>query len=102
MAHGRFFSEEHGSDAESAYVLNESAVQLLGWTNEEAIGKKFDNLTDESKDNVVIVCSIENLDPMGRSFVNGIQADLVELKDGDVLRLGEIKFQVDYAPVEAD
>ena len=54
MVHGRFFSKEHGSDAESAYVLNESAVRLLGWTNEEAIGKKFDNLTDESKDNVII------------------------------------------------
>jgi len=45
---------------------------------------------------------LENLDPMGRSFVNGIQADLIELKDGDVIRLGEIKFQVDYAPVRPD
>lgn len=43
---------------------------------------------------------LENLDPMGRSFVNGIQADLIELKDGDVIRLGETKFQVEYASTE--
>ena len=41
---------------------------------------------------------LENLDSMGRSFVNGVQAaDLVELRDGDVLRLGDIKMQVEYA-----
>ena len=41
---------------------------------------------------------LENLDSMGRSFVNGVQAsDLVELKDGDVIRLGDIKMQVEYA-----
>jgi pSer/pThr/pTyr-binding forkhead associated (FHA) protein len=41
---------------------------------------------------------LENLDAMGRSFVNGVQAaDLVELKDGDVIRLGDIKMQVEYA-----
>ena len=41
---------------------------------------------------------LENLDSMGRSFVNGVQAsDVVELKDGDVVRLGDIKMQVEYA-----
>ena len=41
---------------------------------------------------------LENLDSMGRSFVNGVQAaKLVELRDGDVLRLGDIKMQVEYA-----
>ncbi|MEW6441744.1 MAG: FHA domain-containing protein [bacterium] len=44
---------------------------------------------------------LENLDPMGRSFVNGIQADLVELKDGDLIRLGEIKMRVEFAPSHA-
>jgi putative ABC transport system permease protein len=34
------------TDSASAYMLNESAVKLLGWSNEEAIGKKFNNLTD--------------------------------------------------------
>ncbi|MFC2156869.1 ABC transporter permease [Acidobacteriota bacterium] len=54
MVHGRSFSRERGTDAESAYILNESAVRLMGWTNEEALGKKFDDLTIETKDNVVI------------------------------------------------
>jgi hypothetical protein len=41
---------------------------------------------------------LENLDSMGRSFVNGVQAaNVVELKDGDVIRLGDIKMQVEYA-----
>jgi hypothetical protein len=41
---------------------------------------------------------LENLDSMGRTFVNGVQAsDVVELKDGDVIRLGDIKMQVEYA-----
>lgn len=41
---------------------------------------------------------LENLDGMGRSYVNGVQASaVVELKDGDVVRLGDIKMQVEYA-----
>ncbi len=45
---------------------------------------------------------LENLDTNGRSFVNGVQAtDVVELKDGDVIRLGDIKMQVEYAPAVA-
>jgi hypothetical protein len=45
---------------------------------------------------------LENLDSMGRCYVNGVQAgDLVELKDGDVIRLGDIKMQVEYASTNA-
>ena len=41
---------------------------------------------------------LENLDGMGRTFVNGVQVSaVVELRDGDVVRLGDIKMQVDYA-----
>jgi hypothetical protein len=41
---------------------------------------------------------LENLDSMGRTFVNGVQvAAVVELRDGDVIRFGDIKMQVDYA-----
>ena len=41
---------------------------------------------------------LENLDSLGRTFVNGVQvAQVVELRDGDVIRLGDIKMQVDYA-----
>ena len=44
---------------------------------------------------------LENLDGMGRSYVNGVQATaVVELKDGDVVRLGDIKMQVEYASAQ--
>ena len=44
---------------------------------------------------------LENLDGMGRSYVNGVQASaVVELKDGDVVRLGDIKMQVEYASTQ--
>lgn len=44
---------------------------------------------------------LENLDTLGRCFVNGIQTDMVELKAGDVLRLGETKMQVEYGSAMA-
>lgn len=44
---------------------------------------------------------LENLDGMGRSYVNGVQASaIVELRDGDVVRLGDIKMQVEYASAQ--
>ena len=39
LAEGRNFSEEIPTDVEQAYILNESAVRLIGW--EDAIGKRF-------------------------------------------------------------
>ena len=45
---------------------------------------------------------LENLDPMGRSFVNGVQADIVELKDSDLIRLGEIKMRVEFGNQTAE
>jgi len=42
---------------------------------------------------------LENLDSMGCSFVNGLQGGLMELKDGDIIRLGEVKFQVEFSDV---
>jgi putative ABC transport system permease protein len=40
MAEGRFFSPAFPADTLSSVVLNETAVRQLGWTNEEAIGKR--------------------------------------------------------------
>jgi putative ABC transport system permease protein len=39
MSAGRNFSKEIKSDDSLAFVLNESAVQMIGWTNDEAPGK---------------------------------------------------------------
>ena len=41
MASGRSFSREHPSDAQTGFILNESAVRDLGWTNETALNKTF-------------------------------------------------------------
>lgn len=38
---GRGFSREFYKETSTDYMLNESAVYALGWTNEEAIGKTF-------------------------------------------------------------
>ena len=40
MKSGRFFSRDYGTDTAS-FVINESSVKALGWTNENAIGKDF-------------------------------------------------------------
>ncbi len=40
---------------------------------------------------------IETLEKKGRCLVNGVQKDRAELKDGDVLSLGKVKMQVEYA-----
>jgi putative ABC transport system permease protein len=39
MSAGRNFSKEIKSDDSLAFVLNESAVKMIGWTNDEAPGK---------------------------------------------------------------
>jgi putative ABC transport system permease protein len=39
LAEGRNFSKKVTTDVEQAYILNESAVSLIGW--EDAIGKRF-------------------------------------------------------------
>jgi putative ABC transport system permease protein len=41
MASGRSFSRDFSSDAQSGFIINEAAVNELGWTNESAIGKTF-------------------------------------------------------------
>ncbi len=41
MAAGRSFSRDFPSDANNAFILNEAAVEEIGWTNETAVGKGF-------------------------------------------------------------
>ncbi len=40
--------------------------------------------------------SLENLDVLGRSYVNGIQSKVSELNHNDVIRLGNINLRVDF------
>ncbi len=41
MAAGRNFSREFSTDAQEAFVINETAAQRIGWTSEEAVGQSF-------------------------------------------------------------
>ncbi len=41
MAAGRYFSTSFATDSTRAIIINEAAAQSFGWSNEEAIGKKF-------------------------------------------------------------
>ncbi len=38
---GRLFDKDVATDAEEAFLLNEAAIDELGWTAEEAVGKQF-------------------------------------------------------------
>lgn len=53
MASGRYFSRSFSTDSTQGIVINEAAARTFGWTNEEAIGKKFSwsgrNSTRESR-----------------------------------------------------
>jgi putative ABC transport system permease protein len=44
---GRTFSKNFGSDTTGTIVLNEAAVQRLGWSPQEAIGKELSYFRDE-------------------------------------------------------
>ena len=40
---------------------------------------------------------LENQDILGRTYVNGMQAKSVELNEGDLIRIGEVKMRVELA-----
>jgi hypothetical protein len=42
---------------------------------------------------------LENLDVLGRSYVNGIQSKVSELNHNDVIRLGNLNLRVDFTPI---
>ncbi|MGD9900160.1 MAG: FtsX-like permease family protein [Calditrichaceae bacterium] len=50
---GRNFAKEYSTDKEAAFILNETAVRGLGWTPNEAIGKKFARHSNGDGKNVV-------------------------------------------------
>jgi putative ABC transport system permease protein len=51
---GRDFSRAFGTDAAQAILLNETAVKMLGWTNEQALGKTIRNIMlDTTRSQVV-------------------------------------------------
>ncbi|MGH7455739.1 MAG: ABC transporter permease, partial [bacterium] len=51
---GRNFSRDFATDKAQAVLLNETAVKMLGWTNDEALGKGIRNtMFDTTRSHVV-------------------------------------------------
>ncbi len=46
---GRDYSPEHTADEMEALLINEAMVRQMGWTNEEALGKRFSSLQGQEK-----------------------------------------------------
>lgn len=42
LVKGRNFSKEYATDDSAAFILNETAVKKLGWTNKTAVGKRME------------------------------------------------------------
>lgn len=57
---GRSFREDRPSDRTQAYVLNEAAVQTMGWTVEEAVGKPFTYARREGAPEGKVIGVVEN------------------------------------------
>jgi len=49
MLKGRNFSKDYSTDDSAAFILNETAVKKLGWTNENAVGKRLDYGSHEGR-----------------------------------------------------
>lgn len=51
---GRAFSRQIVTDSINTYIINEEAARVLGWTNEEAIGKRMKNITTNRPERQII------------------------------------------------
>lgn len=54
MVAGRDFDKAYSTDSASAIIINQSAVDYLGWTKEEAIGKQIRNMYVDEEPRTVI------------------------------------------------
>jgi putative ABC transport system permease protein len=96
IVEGRFFSRDFSTDT-AAIIINESAAKTLGWTNEEAIGKKLNDWS--SNRNIFNIIGVvkdfyyeskhNKIQPMGflhytRWFRFGPDLISIRLKPGDL------------------
>jgi len=91
---GRAFSRDFSTDTEGTIILNASAAHRIGWTPEEAVGKKLEGAYSESAAQVVGV--VENfhfkslrreVEPMALLLYPDYIRDIsIRIKPGDVGR----------------
>ncbi|MEM8894727.1 MAG: ABC transporter permease [Bacteroidota bacterium] len=103
MVAGRYFSTSFATDSMQAIVINEAAARKFGWSNEEAIGKRFswrgrDNMRESRVIGVMRDANFESLyRPIKPSvFRLGFFGDVaikLDVKDTDQLiaSIGEIE-----------
>ena len=91
---GRGFSRDFGRDATGAIILNEAAIQKIGWTPEEAVGQIMDRGDPESPLSVIGVVKNFNFKSLRRKVEPAvimlspdyIRAIAIRVKDGDLER----------------
>jgi len=87
---GRAFSRDFSTDTEGTIILNESAAQRIGWTPEEAVGKKLEGgYSDSPAHGVVKNFNFKSLrrevEPMALFlYPNYIRAISVRIMPGDI------------------
>jgi putative ABC transport system permease protein len=91
---GRAFSRDFSTDTEGTIILNESAAHRIGWTPEEAVGKKLEGAYSESAAQVVGVVKNfhfkslhREVEPMALLLYPDLIRDIsVRIKPGEVGR----------------
>ncbi len=89
---GRAFSRDYSTDTEGTIILNESAAQRIGWTPEEAVGKKLIGGYSEGEARVIGVVKNFNykslrreVEPMALFLLpDYIRKISIRIKPGDV------------------
>lgn len=89
---GRAFSRDFSTDTEGTIILNESAAQRIGWTPEEAVGKKLEGGYSDSIAQVVGVVKNFNFKSLRREvepmalflYPNYIREISVRIMPGDI------------------
>ncbi len=89
---GRAFSRDFSTDTEGTIMLNESAAQRIGWTPEEAVGKKLEGGYADSPAQVVGIVKNFNFKSLRREveptalflYPNYIREISVRIMPGDI------------------
>jgi putative ABC transport system permease protein len=95
---GRAFDAEHNAADKHAYMINETAAKLFGWTPEEALGKVIIAPGDDRVQHAIIgVMKDFHFESM-RSKINPIFFDHIQSDTWGDMRVVAIKYQTDDLP----
>ena len=78
---GRNFSRDFPSDKADAVIINEAAARHMGWSNENAVGKKFANTGPLANPNIRVIGVVKDFN--FASLHHTIQPFVVDLADSN-------------------